>query len=68
MLLSDPTLRRQPLASSLGLHLHRVGRTTSTSKLLSMPSTHTRGGRYACARLRGQYCEVLFCELTQDLD
>ena len=27
------------LASSLGLHLHQVGRRTCTSKLLSMPST-----------------------------
>ncbi len=38
------------LASSLGLHLHQVGRRTFTSKLLSMPSTQRsrwRGGRYA---------------------
>src|SRR5258708_36480959 len=43
-----PRLATVALASSLGLHLHQVGRRTFTSKLLSMPSTQlsrSRGGR-----------------------
>src|SRR5450631_938804 len=44
MLLFRPSLAAVALASSLGLHLHQVGRRTCTSKLLSMPSTQ----RNAC--------------------
>src|ERR1022692_3955112 len=45
-----PRLAAVALASSLGLHLHQVGRRTCTSKLLNMPSTQQsrwRGGRFA---------------------
>src|SRR5215472_13612222 len=44
-----PHLAAVALASSLGLHLHQVGRRTFTSKLLSMPSTRRsrwRGRRF----------------------
>src|ERR1019366_6414105 len=44
-----PRLAAVALASSLGLHLHQVGRRTCTSKLLNMPSTQLsrwRGGRW----------------------
>src|SRR6202163_3239419 len=55
-----PRLAAVALASSLGLHLHQVGRRTCTSKLLSMPSTHRhRGGGHPptpatppCVRVR----------------
>src|ERR1035438_21705 len=48
-----PRLAAVALASSLGLHLHQVGRRTFTSKLLSMPSTQLsrwRGGRWSVPR------------------
>src|ERR1035437_2818598 len=40
-----PSLAAAALASSLGLHLHQVGRRTFTSKLLNMPSTQRSGLR-----------------------
>jgi hypothetical protein len=50
-----PRLTTVALASSLGLHLHQVGRRTCTSKLLSMPSTQRsryRGRRFAWQGVR----------------
>ena len=54
-----PRLAAVALASSLGLHLHQVGRRTCTSKLLSMPSTQRSGlacgfghRRFACGNLQ----------------
>jgi len=61
MLLSGPHLAAVALASSLGLHLHPVGRRTFTSKLLSMPSTQRsrlRGGRYRVYRHKRRNCPL----------
>src|SRR5450759_1822023 len=59
-----PRLAAVALASSLGLHLHQVGRRTCTSKLLNMPSTQRsrwRGGRTRGGHGGSDAVAVVFC-------